>query len=239
MKFSYLLDRPHSFFWCIRFSFSLFDLCILYRLPVTTPNLLCQAHRSPVLVMLPYLFSILILLFPVRSQFLSCPLEGPQFPPPQNLPSDSTVQSALASLQSKLQSLSSSANGTLDPLTSFSIEAFSTQSTSPLFQFHHAGSSVKASSTGIKNITRDSIYRIGSVSKLVTVYLFLIEAGDSYFSQPITKFVPELAAAAAAQNSSSGGVQQGNSNVLDATQWEQITLGALASHMAGIQRDGR
>ena len=169
-----------------------------------------------------------------RAQFLSCVLEGPEFPPPQNLEADASVRTTLAALQSTLQSLSSSSNSTLDPSTSFSIEAFSSQSNEPLFQFHHAGSSVKASTDGLKNITRDSIYRIGSVSKLPTVYLFLIEAGDTYFSQPITKFVPELAAAAAAQNSST--TEQ--NNALETTQWDQITIGALASQLAGIQRDG-
>lgn len=79
----------------------------------------------------------------------------------------------------------------------------------------------------MKNVTENTIYRIGSNSKLVTAYLFLLEAGSRYWSQPVTDFVPELLeeTCSAAANS------------IDCTDWKDITLGALAGHMAGIARD--
>lgn len=73
----------------------------------------------------------------------------------------------------------------------------------------------------------NTVFRIGSPTKVFSVYAFLIEAGDAYFNDPITKFVPELAALAANQTG----------NALTKVAWEDITIGELASHMAGISND--
>jgi CubicO group peptidase (beta-lactamase class C family) len=64
------------------------------------------------------------------------------------------------------------------------------------------------------------------ISKLFTVYLFLIEVGDIHFSDPVTKWVPELKAAAKAP-----------SDAVSRVDWNAITLGNLASQMSGIGRD--
>ena len=78
-------------------------------------------------------------------------------------------------------------------------------------------------------MTEDSIYRVGSLSKLITIYLFLIEAGPRYWNYPITEFVPELAAAAEECSA--------EEDPVDCIDWEDITLGALASNLAGVPRD--
>jgi CubicO group peptidase (beta-lactamase class C family) len=85
---------------------------------------------------------------------------------------------------------------------------------------------VKNSTLGVKNVDSHSQYRIGSISKLFTVYTFLIEAGDVKFNDPITKYVPELAAAARHEQ-----------NAVDSVDWESVTVGNLASQMSGIGRD--
>ncbi|KAK5108392.1 hypothetical protein LTR62_008348 [Meristemomyces frigidus] len=82
---------------------------------------------------------------------------------------------------------------------------------------------------GVTEVKEDSVFRIGSGSKLITAYLFLIEVGMKYWGHPITDFVPELAAAA--RNCSA------SPDPVDCTDWSEITLGALASHMAGIRND--
>ena len=71
------------------------------------------------------------------------------------------------------------------------------------------------------------MYRIGSISKLFTVFALLVENGDANFNDPITKFVPELR--------DSWMVKQ--KGVVNAVQWKDVTLGALASQMSGIGRD--
>lgn len=69
------------------------------------------------------------------------------------------------------------------------------------------------------------MYRVGSLSKLLTVYTLLVEVGDENLDQPVTKYVPELAGAA----------KEGSE--IDTTRWEDITIRALGSHLAGILRD--
>ena len=40
------------------------------------------------------------------------------------------------------------------------------------------------------------MYRIASISKLLTVYTLLLEIGDKYWDRAITDFIPELRALA-------------------------------------------
>ena len=80
------------------------------------------------------------------------------------------------------------------------------------------------STSGVHVVDENSIYRIGSISKMFTVYTFLLELGDGYWNQPVTKYVPELAAAA-------------KDDVITQVQWEDVTLGDLAGQMAGIDRE--
>jgi CubicO group peptidase (beta-lactamase class C family) len=56
-----------------------------------------------------------------------------------------------------------------------------------------------------------------------------MELGDGHWNDPITRYVPELKQAQSNYSASSA---------IDSVQWEEVTLGELASHMAGITRDG-
>jgi len=179
--------------------------------------------------MRPQILSVLLFSVLSNGQYLSCPLLGPDYPVPSDLQNDAQIISASQNLTQQLNSLINSNSSSFDTSTSFSIEWFTSATSESLFQYHYTGPSVAQSSNGTHNITGDSVYRVGSTSKLYTMYLFLAEAGDEYFTRPITDFVPELAQAA--QNSTA------NDSVYD-VQWEDVTIGALASHMAGISRDG-
>jgi CubicO group peptidase (beta-lactamase class C family) len=157
--------------------------------------------------------------------FQSCPLLGVEFPTPTNLSGSSIVQSAASTL---LATINNAINvGVIDSnASSFSVEIFLSQETTPLFTFHHSSPGL-ISSVGVKTVDSNSIYRIGSVSKLFTIYLLLIESGDIHFHEPITNFVPELLAASRATPDDD----------LDYVDWSSVTIGNLASHMAGIGRD--
>ncbi len=72
----------------------------------------------------------------------------------------------------------------------------------------------------------NSIYRIGSVSKIFTSYTYLIELGFTHWFDPVTKWVPELAATAKANN-----------DTVNFVQWEDVTLADLLSHMSGIGKE--
>ena len=64
----------------------------------------------------------------------------------------------------------------------------------------------------------ESIYRIGSVSKLYTAYAILAASGIKVMDRPVTDYVPELL----------GG---SDSNTID---WKEVTIGALMSQQGGI-----
>ncbi|KAB5580929.1 beta-lactamase/transpeptidase-like protein [Coniochaeta sp. 2T2.1] len=69
----------------------------------------------------------------------------------------------------------------------------------------------------------DTVFALGSLTQLFTVYTWLAEMGVETWNDPITKYLPELKSAACG----------GNITV----DWDDITIEALAGHMAGIARD--
>jgi CubicO group peptidase (beta-lactamase class C family) len=154
----------------------------------------------------------------------NCPFLGAVFPTPSNvLDSSTAVPQALSELRTTLQQ--SLSNGVLEnTTTTFYLSAFSTGS--KLFDFAYAAPSLNGSLTsGV--LDENTVFRIGSVSKLLTVYTILAEVGMDYMNDPVTKWVPELALED----------HRGSINAVEAVDWDDITVGALASQMAGINRD--
>ncbi|KAF4443488.1 beta-lactamase [Fusarium acutatum] len=91
--------------------------------------------------------------------------------------------------------------------TSFSIDIYPADK-QPLFSYHHS-----AANHG-QDVNDTTVYRIGDIS----------------FNQPVTRYVHELAdISARLRNKSASALQN--------VDWDVITIGALASHMAGIPRD--
>ncbi|KAL9570375.1 hypothetical protein ACKAV7_005486 [Fusarium commune] len=85
-------------------------------------------------------------------------------------------------------------NGTLEGFnTTFYIQAFSASDT--LFQHGYVPPSMKGFLTS-GSLNEDTVFRVGSVSKLLTVYTLLAEVGMKRMNDPVTKWVPELAHAA-------------------------------------------
>lgn len=161
-----------------------------------------------------------------------CPLLGADFPPPTNLSSSSTVREAANNLTDLLNTTIITGNSTHGPsqlnTTSISLSVFSTGdlANSTFFEYHYTSPTLANVTEGVKSVDSNSIYRIGSVSKLFTVYTFLAEVGETHWREPVTKYIPELAAAAKSRQDS-----------LESVQWDDVTLGDLASQMAGIARD--
>ncbi|KAH8901777.1 beta-lactamase/transpeptidase-like protein [Thozetella sp. PMI_491] len=144
----------------------------------------------------------------------NCPLLGPAYPSLTNPLSSTVLQSAEAAFNATItQALVS---GLLNKnISIFSIQVFSPDAEKPIYEYHY----------GIgRHIDSNTLYRIGSISKLVSVYSILAKLGDRYWDDPVVKYVPELAAI----NSSS--------SVYD-VDWREVTLGALASQLSGIGRD--
>ena len=158
--------------------------------------------------------------------FQPCPFLGPVFPEPTQLSTSPIIKNATSVLQAAIQDAMRA--GTIEAnSTSYSVEIFSVHEPEPVFKFHHT-SSVLANSTGTKIVDSNSVYRIASISKLLTVYLILIESGDVHFNEPISKYVPELA----------GSASKAAQDPVGVVDWDHITIGNLASQLGGIGRDG-
>jgi Beta-lactamase len=172
----------------------------------------------------------------LSESFQLCPLLGPTVPVPTSLPQSSIIQQTLQNITISLdQAIGSKLLGIDFNTTSFGVSIFSIAKNSTpsdalfLWQYQHTAPSLKDASSGVQTVNADSIYRIGSLTKLFTVLTILINAGDSHWDQPITMFLPELASAAKLLDAEQAPVVYVN--------WNDITLGNLAGHMAGIGRD--
>jgi actin-related protein 6 len=80
----------------------------------------------------------------------------------------------------------------------------------PIWEYHHRA---EKNERGVKNVTRDSQYLVGSVSKVISDYILLKSGVD--IDRPVTDFIPKL-------NSSKSKVH-----------WKDITLRMLASQLSG------
>ncbi|PGG99659.1 hypothetical protein GX51_06214 [Blastomyces parvus] len=168
-------------------------------------------------MLLRFIPSILALLLLCRSLHAAdCPLIGPTFPAPRSLSRSSTWKKALNDFESNLKELLRQSDDLDANTTSFSINIFSSHEEKLLYEYHHDAPGLKGSIAKGQKLNGDTMYRIASISKAMTVYTFLIEAGYKYFNEPIAKFVPEIQRAIWKE-----GRNPDNTIV---PQWEDITL---------------
>lgn len=162
--------------------------------------------------------------FETRSNLHACPLLGQEYPSPIQIKDEATLQAAGRSLDATLNEKVKKA-----PYkeTTFSLGMFSTSDDGLVYQYHHTSNAVANSSYGTNNVDANSVYRIGSVSKLLTMYTWLIQDGDRRFNHPVADYLPQLLKYSA---------DSWNSVTPD---WEEITIGDLAGQMAGLARDCR
>ena len=171
---------------------------------------------------------VLSVLQAASSATIHCPIQGPEFPAPRKLSFSAFDQSGKETFVAQLKSGAVPTN-----TTALSVGVFSLDETEPLFEYHNSPSWVAMSKEGVKNIDSDTVYRIASVSKLYTVWLLLIKAGEGIFDDPITKHIPELAAAGNKNDSQ----YSNGSDGIDQVRWDEITVGDLARQMSGIIRE--
>ncbi|KAF2679526.1 beta-lactamase/transpeptidase-like protein, partial [Lentithecium fluviatile CBS 122367] len=157
-----------------------------------------------------------------------CPIYGPVFPVPTDLASSATVKGALENITQTISDSLNSENssyGLVNATAAYTLQIFALGSEEPLLEYYHDGTTL-SNDTGVQKVDGDSIFRIGSISKLITIYLFLVELGDGLWNDPITQYIPEL------RNR-----DKSEENPVDYVAWDQITVGALAGHVAGLPRD--
>lgn len=158
----------------------------------------------------------------------NCPIFGAEFPAPKRLIEHPRWQQALVNLTNAFDTLD--ANVTGDDL-SYSVQIFSTDYGGKILaDRYRTAATLDPQTEGVKEVGPDTVYRIGSVSKIFTVLAFLAEVGDTHWNSPITAFVPELARYSAQI------ATQPIDNVRR-TDWEDITIGALVAQVSGVGRD--
>ncbi|KAM0818246.1 putative Beta-lactamase family protein-like protein [Seiridium cardinale] len=163
---------------------------------------------------------------PFSAAINNCPLDGPVFPKPTKLSTLPVIKEAVANLTQHFATWN--ANYSATAAFSYSVQAFSAHEEDPLFSYSHTSPQLaNLTHPGVTTVDDKTVFRLGSLTKVFTVYNFLLNAGDEMWNSPITKYVPELAALA----------NRSSSDPVLYTAWDDVTIGALATQMSGIPRD--
>ena len=96
-------------------------------------------------------------------------------------------------------------------------------------QFHYTSPEIANAPNGTNKVDGNTIYRMASVTKAFTVLAGLLELNSTHWDRPITDFVPTLANYT--QNN------PGEDDPTHITEWDKVTLSALAAQIAGVPRD--
>lgn len=167
-------------------------------------------------------FSQLLLTFSVVSSVaLAAELafHGPTLPPPHAVSQDADFVQSMKAMTAALHRVLNASSGSSEA-NSLAVMGWSVSDSDAAFEFYHTGAQVDGATS---QVGPDSIFRIASISKLFTVYALLEQGGYDVLGEPITKYVPEL---------KSDGYRDSNN-----VDWSEVTVGALASYMAGVARD--
>ncbi|KAI1463017.1 beta-lactamase/transpeptidase-like protein [Daldinia caldariorum] len=150
-----------------------------------------------------------------------CPIDGPAFPKPLRPSQNEAIKAAVATLKDVFANITEKAHD-----YSLSVQVFSSNEPEPLFSLSHTAPKLASqNSTGVKTVDENTVFRLGSLTKIYTIYSFLINAGDKLWNEPVTKYVPELQALA------------NRSDPVSYVAWDEITLGGLATQLTGIPRE--
>lgn len=177
------------------------------------------------------LFPLLVVLCTVSiaSAVQPCPLLGPIYPRPRDLSHDAALNSALQNITSTIQDAVNAGHLSSD---SISMQIFDASDSGSLLSLSYTADSINTT-LGVSQVDENTVFRIGSTSKLWTMLLMLIENGSASLHDPIARYIPELRQAVLELSRNPTTSQDG----IDFTKWNEVTLGELASHLSGIARD--
>ncbi|KAI2617783.1 beta-lactamase/transpeptidase-like protein [Hypoxylon sp. NC1633] len=178
------------------------------------------------------MWSLKILVFAAYGVYAkqNCPLYGLGYPKPTNVLTQSGIKIAADALDAAFtQSIDNAANSGSSQF-SYSVEVFSADEEEPLWSHHWTATNLGTlNSTGVTEVNGDTVYRIGSLTKIYSILTFLAEVGDSMWNEPITKYIPEIEAMVEADVD--------YSHSISTPDWASITIGSLASQLSGLARD--
>ncbi|KAB8209411.1 beta-lactamase/transpeptidase-like protein [Aspergillus parasiticus] len=158
----------------------------------------------------------------------SCSLQTPLYPPPRNLLSSQDVKAGSKNLTQAIEEALTTGITDLGSLsintTTFAVKVFSSHTEGSIYEYLYTSPSYSLKSgAGAENTTLDSVYRVASISKLLTVLTLLAHDGYTHWNHPITEFIPELEVMARNQSSR--------------VQWREVTIGDLAAQLSGVPHD--
>jgi CubicO group peptidase (beta-lactamase class C family) len=145
-----------------------------------------------------------------------CPPLGAVLPPATSPSSHLVVQSASKALRETLGNFTASFKQTA---VAFGVQSI--REAKPLIEYYYTPPELDP--RGVQKIDSDSVFRLASTSKLFPVLAVLQTHGMS-LDDPITDYLPELNAL---------NNQARAQNAIWTVDWDDITLGALASHLGG------
>jgi CubicO group peptidase (beta-lactamase class C family) len=177
-----------------------------------------------------FVASLVVNQLPFCAAIPNCALTGAEFPPPQTLSRHPEWQQALEVIRTRFDYIDGGGTGDIDGI-SYSVQIFSTNPGGELLgERHRTSPNLTKDTAGVKQVDGNTVYRLGSVSKVFAVLAWLAELGDVHWTEPVTKYIPELA------NLSAQAASKPFNAVRD-TSWDDITIGALASQISGLGRD--
>ena len=156
---------------------------------------------------------------------------NPAYPPPRDLSSkDSLVAAAWKNLTDTFDTFytdpkaNASAAAVLAGTenVTFGFGMFSLlDSGAAALQYHYTAPDVAAAPNGTNKVDGDSIYKIASVSKLITTFAGQLKLSNEDWNRPVSEILTEL-------NTNN------RSDVIYDLQWDQITPWSFATHLSGI-----
>ncbi len=160
----------------------------------------------------------------------SCPPLGQVYPGPKaGLTSDAQLKTTWSNLTASLDFImqGSQTNATTVGDAFLSVGVASVHEKNPLFEYYRTPKEVNT--TGATDVNEDTIFCLGSITKVFTVLALILHEDKFSWDDPITKYVPELRSLHACAN--------GSASLPIKVEWDQVTLRALSSQLAGIPRD--
>lgn len=145
-----------------------------------------------------------------------CPPLGAVLPPATSPSSHVAVQSAAKVLREALANLTAPFNKTA---VTFGVQSI--REAQPIIEYHYTPQELDP--RGVQKVDSDTVFRLASTSKIFPVLAVLKTHGMS-LDDPITDYLPELNAL---------NKQAKAQNAIWTVDWDEITLGALASHLGG------
>lgn len=153
-----------------------------------------------------------------------CPPFGPVLPAPRNPSAHPLVQGTVAALSGALRELTAALEHSA---VSVGVRSVHEDVGPALLDLHHTPPDAEAEG-GVREVTAQTVYRVGSVTKVFTVLaaLQLAEKGVLRMDDPVGRWVKEFK-----------GGEWDEEDALDEVEWDEVTVESVATHLSGIGAD--